>query len=189
MRRLVDSDIVWILQVFRDRWGGDFIVSRGNTHKPEELDGYIALRGGKNAGLITYKIGDNDIEIISLDSFDEHKGIGTALVNAVRGEAVRLKCRRLWLICTNDNLTALQFYQKRGFHLVAVYPNAIDETRKIKPQVPRVGQFGIPLTDELELELTVRINRNSISISYVDCRLQERRLWQKNWCDAMGLFV
>ncbi len=54
---------------------------------------------------------------------------------------------------TNDNIEALRFYQKRGFRLKKVYVNALENTRKLKPLVPKVGRHGIPLQDEIELEL------------------------------------
>jgi hypothetical protein len=60
----------------------------------------------------------------------------------------------LWLISTNDNLNALKFYQKRGFSLVKLYKNAVNETRKkIKPEIPLIGENGIPIRDEVELEI------------------------------------
>jgi hypothetical protein len=57
------------------------------------------------------------------------------------------------LITTNDNLHALGFYQKRGFRLVAVHSNALAASRKIKPSIPDFGMHGIPLRDEIELEI------------------------------------
>jgi len=50
-------------------------------------------------------------------------------------------------------LNALGFYQKRGFELVAVHRGAVNESRKIKPSIPLVGMNGIPLRDEIELEI------------------------------------
>jgi RimJ/RimL family protein N-acetyltransferase len=64
-------------------------------------------------------------------------------------------CQRVWLITTNDNLNALRFYQKRGFELVAVHRRAIDEARKIKPEIPLIGEYGIPIRDEIELEIAL----------------------------------
>ncbi len=40
--------------------------------------------------------------------------------------------------------------------LVAVHRGAIDAARAIKPQVPLVGEDGIEIHDELELELQLR---------------------------------
>jgi hypothetical protein len=62
-------------------------------------------------------------------------------------------CTRLWLITTNDNLHALRFYQKRGFMLVAVHRNAVEQSRKLKPEIPLYGKDGIPIRDEIELEM------------------------------------
>ncbi|MEW5718069.1 MAG: GNAT family N-acetyltransferase, partial [Chloroflexota bacterium] len=80
-------------------------------------------------------------------------GIGSALIDAVKLRARQAGCKRLWLITTNDNLTALRFYQKRGFTLAALHRNALEESRKIKPEIPLVGEHGIPLRDEIELEM------------------------------------
>jgi hypothetical protein len=50
-------------------------------------------------------------------------------------------------------LDALRFYQRRGFVLLALRPGAVDEARRsLKPHIGRVGEHGIPLRDELELE-------------------------------------
>jgi len=62
-------------------------------------------------------------------------------------------CTRLWLVTTNDNVEALRFYQKQGFRLVALYPNALEASRRLEPDLPLVGRHGIPLRDEIELEM------------------------------------
>jgi N-acetylglutamate synthase-like GNAT family acetyltransferase len=75
------------------------------------------------------------------------------LINAVLGEARKQNCGRVFLITTNDNMQALRFYQKRGFELVAVHRGAVNESRKIKPSISLIGNDGIPLRDEIELEM------------------------------------
>jgi hypothetical protein len=50
-------------------------------------------------------------------------------------------------------LTALRFYQQRGFVLAAIHRNALEQSRKLKPEIPLVGNDGIPLRDEIELEM------------------------------------
>ncbi len=57
------------------------------------------------------------------------------------------------MITTNDNISAIRFCQKKGFSLVAVYRNAIEESRKLKPEIPLEGIDRIPLRDEIEQEL------------------------------------
>src|SRR5581483_12505812 len=133
--------------------GSNIIVSRGTFYTADALPGFVAIEQGERVCLITYHIQGNECEIISLDSTRPGQGIGTALIEAVRQEAQRTGCRRLWLITTNDNLNALRFYQRRGFVLVAVHRNAIELSRKLKPQIPLIGEHGIPIRDEIELEM------------------------------------
>jgi hypothetical protein len=37
---------------------------------------------------------------------------------------------------------------------VAVHSGAVEASRRLKPEIPEVGYFGIPIRDELELELS-----------------------------------
>ena len=103
-------------------------------------------------GFACYHIEGDACELVTLDSMHEGIGVGSALITAVAAAAQSAGCKRLWLITTNDNLHALGFYQKRGFALVAVYRNAMQVTRQLKPMLPLIGNNGIPLRDEIELE-------------------------------------
>jgi GNAT superfamily N-acetyltransferase len=97
--------------------------------KEEEQPGLIARQNEEAVGLMTYHMQGGACEIVSLDSLQENKGIGTKLIEAVKQVALQAGCTRSWLITTNDNLHALRFYQKRGFLLVAVYRNAVEQAR------------------------------------------------------------
>jgi ribosomal protein S18 acetylase RimI-like enzyme len=103
--------------------------------------------------LLTYRIEGPDCDIVTIDSTAEGEGIGTALIDVVKGRAKAKGCRRIWLITTNDNLSALGFYQRRGFRLIDLYPNALETSRKLKPQISLRAANGIPIRDEQELEL------------------------------------
>jgi ribosomal protein S18 acetylase RimI-like enzyme len=153
LRATTPTDRVRVERFVRERWGAATIVSRGATHRPSALPGFVALEGSDLMGLVTYSIDGEACEIVTIDSLVERAGIGTALVEAVTDAARAAGCRRLWLVTTNDNLPALRFYQKRGFALVTVHREAVVEARKLKPEIPLVGLDGIPLRDELELEL------------------------------------
>ena len=95
-------------------------------------------------------------EIVTIDALEEGKGIGTALLEAVVGIARETGCTRVQLLTTNNNLRALAFYQKRGFRLVGLVPGAIDEERKRKPSIAEFDSAGLPIRDELHLELPLR---------------------------------
>jgi GNAT superfamily N-acetyltransferase len=145
------GDRGWILRILEEHWGGAAVVSRGRIHRADELPALVALLDGERVGLLTYRIADAQCEIVSLDSLVI--GAGRPLIDAIRRTAVESGCRRLWLITTNDNLGALRFYQKVGFVLFAVHPNALEISRRLKPSIPSVGIGGIPLRDEIELEM------------------------------------
>ena len=149
--RAEDRD--WIRRFVAERWGAEVVVARGVLYRPHELAGIVAEGDGGPIGLLTYQISGDACEIVTLDSVRPSMGVGTALLEAVKDAARAAGCRRLWLVTTNDNLEALRFYQKRGFVLVAVHRNAAEAARRLKPEISRLGAHGIPIRDEIELEL------------------------------------
>lgn len=152
IRPVRDEDQTWVRQVSIEHWSSEVVVTRGKVHLVEELAGFVALLSGERVGLLTYHVQDDSCEILTLNSLLEKQGIGTALLSAMEDEAAATGCSRLWLITTNDNLEALRFYQKRGFSIVAVYSDAIKESRRLKPEIPLTSEDGIPIRDEIELE-------------------------------------
>jgi GNAT superfamily N-acetyltransferase len=138
-----------------ERWGAGFVVAHGQVYYPHELPGAAVRESGSLVGLITWHLSRRACEIVTFDSLRPGTGLGTALIEAARSAALAAGCQRLWLITTNDNLTALRFYQKRGFQLAALHRGALAESRKLKPGIPLLGQHGIPLRDELALELSL----------------------------------
>ena len=149
--RAEDRD--WIRRFVAERWGAEVVVARGVLYRPHELAGIVAEGDGGPIGLLTYQISGDACEIVTLDSMRPSMGVGTALLEAVKDAARAAGCRRLWLVTTNDNLEALRFYQKRGFVLVAVHRNAAGAARRLKPEISRLGAHGIPIRDEIELDL------------------------------------
>jgi GNAT superfamily N-acetyltransferase len=113
----------------------------------------VAERDGELAGVLTYVLSSDACEVLTLHAAERQTGIGTALLKAVEELAGDAGCARLWLITTNDNLDALRFYQRRGFRLAALHAGAVDDSRaRLKPEIPRTGEHGIDLRDELVLE-------------------------------------
>ncbi len=152
VRPFRDGDREWVRETLRELWG-ETVVSRGVVHDPTALPGFVAEEGGERVGLLTYRIDGADCEVVTIDAFPAGAGAGTALLDAAGRAARDAGCGRLWLITTNDNLRALRFYQRRGFRLVAVHPDAVERSRALKALIPEIGLDGIPLRDELELEL------------------------------------
>lgn len=131
------------------------MIVRGEIIDLGKAEGWYACEDGKIIGLVTYRIIGNEMEILSLDSLKENNGTGTALLCQAVSDARSSGLARIRLITTNDNLHALRYYQKRGFDIIHIYFNALDDARKIKPEIPLIGIDGIPLKHEIELELTL----------------------------------
>ncbi len=152
---LEPDDRDWVQTFIAAHWGADAIAVHGTLYAPSALPGFIARLDGQRVGLITYQIGADACEIVTLDSVAPGHGVGTTLVEAMVAAARRAGCARVWLVTTNDNLNALRFYQKRGFALVAVHRDAVTAARALKPNIPLIGADGIPIRDEIELERTL----------------------------------
>lgn len=155
IREIIDQDRAWLADFVSEHWGAPIMIVHRVTYDVSRLPGLIAEEQGACVGVVTYHREGEACEIVSLDSLRPEQGIGTLLLGAVKQAARRAGCTRLWLITTNDNLNALRFYQKRGFVLVAVHRNAVQQARMLKPQIPLIGEHGIPLRDEIELEMVL----------------------------------
>jgi GNAT superfamily N-acetyltransferase len=153
IRRLTQDDLPRLRQLWIERWDSEEMVIHGEVFRLDQLDGFVTEDW---QGVLAYDVRDEECEIVSLDSLWEGQGIGTELIHAIVKEARSRNCRRIFLSTTNDNLQALRFYQKRGFELVAVHRGAVNESRKTKPSIPLTGYDGIPIRDEIELELLLR---------------------------------
>jgi GNAT superfamily N-acetyltransferase len=129
------------------------VARLGRLERPLEHPALIAESDGKLAGVLTYVIDRDECEILTLHTAEQWRGVGTALLESVERVAAEHGCRRLWLLTTNDNVDALRFYQRRGFRLAELNPGAIDVARaRLKPELPEVGNYGIPIRDELVLD-------------------------------------
>jgi len=133
-------------------WISTKIVSKGKVHDANELPGIIAIHKNHRVGLLIYNIVGNECEIVSLNSLKENVGIGTALLKEIERISTLKGCKRLWVITTNDNIDALRFYQKKGFKIVSIHLNALEQSRRLKPEIPILGSNDIEIRDEIELE-------------------------------------
>lgn len=155
IQRIDQGNRIQIDAFIVERWFTREMIVHGECFDLGKAEGFYVEKNGVVIGLLIYRVSDGTMEILSLDSIHENQGIGTSLLNMAIFEAQALKCRRLMVITTNDNLHALRFYQKRKFDIVAMHRNALDLSRKLKPEIPEKGIDGIPLRHEFELELPV----------------------------------
>jgi ribosomal protein S18 acetylase RimI-like enzyme len=154
---LTENDRAWAVEVESESWSEPVVARLGELVDPTQLPGFIALLDGQRAGLASYAVRGAECELVTIRSLQEGRGVGRALLDAVRGAAIEAGCTRLWLITTNDNLRALELYQRWGMDIVAFHRHAVTEARRrLKPSIPTHGALGIPIAHELELELRLQ---------------------------------
>jgi ribosomal protein S18 acetylase RimI-like enzyme len=150
-KRADDSERLKAL--WTDHFGAPVVVARGRKHDPSKLAGFVAEDGGTLLGAVTFLREEDEIEVVTLDSAAENRGVGSALLAAVEALAKAQGVWRLCLVTTNDNIRAIRFYQKRGWNLCGFYRDAVEGARKLKPEIPLTGDDGIPIRHEIEFEL------------------------------------
>ena len=154
VRRREDADRPAAL-AFLDRHNHARVARLGELLDPMAYPALLAEADGGISGLLTYVPGPGwqQCEILTLHATQQWRGVGSALIAAMEQLAAGHGCGRLWLITTNDNVDALRFYQRRGFQLAAIHRHAVDDSRRrLKPEIPAVGAYGIPMRDEIEIE-------------------------------------
>ena len=139
-----------------EAWGSEAVVAHDEFLYPAQLPGFVALNGSRVVGHVAYRIDGDGCEVVSIAASPRLGGIGSRLMDRVTEAARSAGCRTVWLTTTNDNLDALRFYQRRGFRLRALREGATARARQtLKPELPHVGSYGIPMRDELDLELEI----------------------------------
>lgn len=152
VRPIEEADRIVVGRLVLELQRAHTAVMHGEVFFPASLPGFVVEQQGKVLGLLTYTANHSLMEIVTIDALRRGRGVGSSLIDAAVHRARQLGCSRIRLTTTNDNLDALRFYQRRGFKLSALRPDAVRESRKIKPEIPSVGDYGIPITDELDLE-------------------------------------
>ena len=151
----IDASLRRLVQpIVNDSWAAPLIVVNGVLWDTRKLPGLAAVfPDGTIAGYLLYAFHDGVCEIMALESLRETIGIGTRLIAHLQSLVIDRGIKKVVVMTTNDNLNAIRFYQKRGFTLRALRPNMVEVSRRLKPGIPSIGNDGIPLRDEIELEL------------------------------------
>jgi ribosomal protein S18 acetylase RimI-like enzyme len=156
--------------MFAATWGEPRVAAGGRLYDLRALPALVATReavGGaapqgagtdealepseQIIGVLTYEIAGDAIEVVSIEADPPRLGTGTALLAAAINLGFAEGLARLWLVTTNDNVDALRFYQRRGLHILKVRPDGVARSRAVKPSIPLIGSYGIPMRDEIVL--------------------------------------
>ena len=160
VRLLAKDDRAALRKVLHEQWGLPVVSISGVYADPSTLPGFVADDAVPPArtslGYLTYIVDGDQCEVLTINALLQGAGVGQALMDAVRTAAVNAGCRRLWLMTTNENIRAINFYQRWGMDLAALHRNFADTVRAAKPNVDTAGHVGIAFRHALEFELLLR---------------------------------
>jgi N-acetylglutamate synthase-like GNAT family acetyltransferase len=153
VRPTTENDRAWMRAEMKRWWGNEMVVLRKKRFYPAEMDGFIAESEGRKIGLIILSFERSICEIMSLTTSRKKPATGVRLLRAAVDQARKNNARTIRVVTTNDNIDALRFYQKAGFSLRELRRNAVEKSCELKPSIPETGNYGIPIRDEIELEM------------------------------------
>lgn len=151
-----DCDRKEIAEFVKQHWLSEMVMSRGRSFYPHKEDGFLERRDDRIVGLLTFRVDDDGMQVLTLNATLEGQRIGSSMMLDAIDKARRDGCKCVWLTTTNANMRAIGFYQRLGFRIIAVNIGAVDEARKVKPQIPRTGDGGIPMRDEIVMQLPIQ---------------------------------
>jgi GNAT superfamily N-acetyltransferase len=153
VRPVTTADREWIADIVTTAFGSVQIVSHGEIIEDASLlDGFAVEHDGRPIGCALVSVVDNVAELVALVTTYRGAGAGSALLDAVVDRARREGWSRLWLITSNDNTDAIRMYQRAGWSWTDFRRDAITRARAIKPEIPEIGNHGIPIRHELEFD-------------------------------------
>ena len=149
------ADRATLDEMLRLRWSGGTIFVRGKLLSPPDVEAFGVYLDGKLQGIATWCIQEGTLYLLTMDNITNRRGVSTALMRAVMQMGREMGLPFMRALLTNDNSPGFRFYQKRGFRIVAVHPGIVDMMRQLKPSIPESGIDGIPMRDEIEMEIVL----------------------------------
>lgn len=140
-----------IVDLFLADFGHLTIVAFGEAMHADREQALVAEMRSEIAGALAWRPLPDALHIVALatDPMWQRSGVGGHLVSEAELLARALGLPRVVTSTSNDNLPALYFYQRHGYRLTEVAPNAF-AAHSDKAGGP--GFAGLPVLDELRLE-------------------------------------
>lgn len=116
VREATDSDRAVVRDLFARDFGRMPIVAFGDLMNIDEVPALVAAMHEEVAGALAYRIHGDGLHVVALatEATWQRSGVGGHLVAEAELLARRLSLSRMIVTTTNDNLPALQFYQRRA---------------------------------------------------------------------------
>jgi GNAT superfamily N-acetyltransferase len=150
VRAAQPSDYPMIKDIAMMYWGETEVECFDRTYDILALPALLAFSDGQIAGVLSYALEQDRINIVMLNVHPEYQGRRTArsLLAMAEEEGRARGLSRLVVATTNDDLPALYLYQRWGFVITEVKPGAILAHHGREES----GFAAIPVRDEIRLE-------------------------------------
>ena len=153
VRPIIPEDREWVADLIATAFGSVRLMS--NDHLIDDaslLNGFAAEIDGRPVGCALVNEVDGDVELVALVSTYRGAGVGSGLLETVVERGKREGWKRLWLVTSNDNTDAIRMYQRSGWEWTDFRRDAITKARAVKPEIPEIGNHGIPVRHEIHFE-------------------------------------
>ncbi len=134
-------------------WGETEIDVFGRTFDVLVSENLIAVADCELAGLISLAVHQGELAIVLLSVYPRYQGsgVGAELIEAAVGLARDRGLTSVKVAVSNDDVSSLYFYQRRGFVLFDIAIGTIAD----RQGAAVAGFAGIPMRDELYLRRPV----------------------------------
>ena len=135
-------------------WGSPRMLVGMHTYDVGEIEATgLFSADGKLLAFASWKMRERTAILCALHALAPGAGFASALLGHLKILARQAGARAIRAMVTNDNMSALIFYQKNGFRFATLYVGAVDAYRPVMPGMLTEGYRGIPIHDALELEI------------------------------------
>ena len=151
IRPATSADQPRIAQLADYFWGETVVDSFDRNYQVDALPAYVACDEDEIIGVASYAREGDQTNLVLLNVLPQWQGRGAArdliesVIEMMRAEGVK----RIILSTTNDDLPALELYQRMGFVITGVAVGKLLEHHGGEEP----GFAGIPVRDEIQMEL------------------------------------
>lgn len=132
-------------------WTTPFIAYIDHLIDVSNPAGFVAVEDGVVTASITLRVFEDCLQVVTLVSDVEGRGVASALLVAAENEARRLGIAKVLLSVENSYLEQLGFYQRRGYVLYRLHLDVLRDLRRLKPSIPLTDGNGVPIRDQIDL--------------------------------------
>jgi ribosomal protein S18 acetylase RimI-like enzyme len=151
--RATEADYPRLAELALRFWGETSAESFGRGYDVTKLPAFVVLDGEELVGFLSYSVENDRMSLVMLNVVPEGQGHGVAkaMLGAAVSEAQTLGLASLVVATSDDDLPALDFYQRAGFVITEVVPGLLVEHHGRVEE----GFGGIPVRDEIHLRLAL----------------------------------